>query len=289
MLNRITAWWNRIGKGWKWLAGTIVSIILYILISSFFEFVLKKRIFSWVGKLATTLINLFVMLIMHWVILAFVVFAISILALYSKLYHVKKYVAMSFKDDFKKDLERNWDYRGTWRPVRGGLEVTQSEVGGITKVGNLWTDYSFEFTAVIVNRCIAWIVRAQDLYNYYMIQLDSTHVRPHLRFAGQWVKSGRDEDAASIITTPHGQFIQPNKTIQVRTEVKGPEIRVYVNNNQIHYDRTFFSLRFINQEFVLVQPQSGALAVPPFTTGRVGFRESADEKGRFFRCRVRPL
>lgn len=291
MLNRITAWWNRIGKGWKWFAGTIVSIILYISISSFFEFVLKKRIFSWVGKLVTTLTNLFVMLITHWVILAFVVFAISILALHLKLHHLKKYVAMSFKDDFKKDLENNWDYhRGIWRPVPGGgVEVTQSEVGGITKVGHLWTDYSFEFTAVIVNRCIGWIVRAQDLYNYYMIQLDRVNVRPHLRFAGRWVRSGRVEDAASIITTPHGQSIHPDNTIEVRTEVRGSEIRVYVNNNQIYHNQTFFSARFIDQGFVLVQPQPGAIAVPPFTTGRVGFREFAEETGRFSWCRVRPL
>lgn len=279
MLNRFRIWW-------EWVKREIVPIVTILGFILFVLILIRVR-WSWLQNLAGRFTNL---LTMHWVILAFVVFAISILALYLKLHHLKKYVAMSFKDNFKKDLEKNWDYRGTWRPVPGGgLEVTQSEVGGITKVGHLWTDYSFEFTAVILNRCIGWIVRAQDLYNYYMIQLDRVNVRPHLRFAGRWVKSGQVEDAASIITTPHGQSIHPDNTIEVRTEVRGSEIRVYVNNNQIYHDQEFFSARFIDQGFVLVQPQPGAIAVPPFTTGRVGFRESPVETGRFSWCRVRAL
>ncbi len=231
------------------------------------------------------------LLVMYWRDVVLGVFAILILVLYFNLDRFKKYIATSFKDDFKKDLHKNWHYiDGTWELLpRGELRVTQSEIGGITRVGYLWTDYSFEFTAVIVNRCIAWIVRAQDLFNYYMIQLDCVHVRPHLCFTGQWVRSGRVEDAHSIITTPHGQSIHPDNTIEVRTEVRGSEIRVYVNNNQIYHDRTFFSARFIDQGFVLVQPQPGAIAVPPFTTGRVGFRIAGPEEGKISRCRVRPL
>lgn len=278
MLNRIKAGWN-IAKPIIYSLGAIFSILAFLYI--FWEKL------SGLWNLARRFTN---PLIMHRVTLAFVVFAIFIFALYLKLHHLKKYVSMSFKEDFKKDLEKNWDYRGTWKPLPGGeLSVTDSDLGGITRVGHLWTDYSFEFTAVIVNRCIAWIVRAQDLYNYYMIQLDPTHVRPHLRFAGQWAKSGRDKDALSIITNPHGQFIQTNKTIEIRTEVRGSEIRVFVNNKQIYYDQKFFSLRFINQDFVLVRPQPGAFALLPFTTGRVGFRASGREHGKFSRCRVRAL
>ncbi len=288
MLSRIEVWWKKTGQSRKWLVATIFTVILTILISSFFELVLKKGVLSGVEKLLWRLI---ILLTMHWVILVFIIFAMFIWGLYRKLHRLKKYVSMSFKDDFKKDLHKNWYYiDGKWELFPGGeLRVTKSEIGGITRAGHLWTDYRFEFTAVIVNRCIAWIVRAQDLFNYYMIQLDRTNVRPHLRFAGRWVSSGRVEDAASIITTPHGQSIHPDNTIEVRTEVRESEIRVYVNNNQIYHDQTFFSARFIDQGFVLVQPQPGAIAVPSFTTGRVGFRESAEETGRFSWCRVRPL
>ena len=264
--------------------GAIASIVTFI-------YIFRKGLWGLAMEL-TNLVGRFVnLLVMYWRDLVFVVFAILILVFYFNLGRFKKYIATSFKDDFKKDLHKNWYYiDGTWELLPGGeLRVTQSEIGGITRAGHLWTDYSFEFTAVIVNRCIAWIVRAQDLFNHYMIQLDRVNVRPHLRFAGRWVSSGRVEDAASIITTPHGQSIHPDNTIEVRTEVRGSEIRVYVNNNQIYHDQTFFSARFIDQGFVLVQPQPGAIAVPPFTTGRVGFRESAREIGRFSWCRVRPL
>lgn len=168
-----------IKRRWKWILGAIVPIITIL------DFVLKWGMLSWLWKLTASFVNL---LIMHSVGLVFVVFAISILALYLKFYHFEKFVAMSFKDDFEKDFSKNWDYQGKWELVHGGeLSVTQSEMGGITRVDHLWMDYRFEFTAVIVHDRIGWIVRAQDLFNYYMIQLTPTMVRPHLRIGGKWI------------------------------------------------------------------------------------------------------
>ena len=283
MLNRMGAWWNRVGKRCKWLVGIILSIML----SSFIDFILKKRIFSWVGKL----------LVMHWVILVFVVFAIFMGLLYLKIHRFKKYVVPSFKDDFKfkKNLDKNWDYKGSWDSIsRGGLSVTQSEIGDITRVGHLWTDYSFEFTTVIVtpvikHQCIGWIVRAQDLSNYYMIQLTRTEVRPHLRFRGKWISVPGKKYGLAIDSKEHGLSIEPKELIRIRTEVKGLEIHVQVNNKEIYHKEDFFSMRFINKEFQLVPFEPGVEPVPFFIAGRVGFRMAGPENGSISWCRVRPL
>lgn len=313
MLNRLRAWWNRVGRGWKWLVGTVVTIILYILISSFIELIPKSKILSWFWRLVGRFANL---LTTHWASLVLVVFGILVWILYRRVYRLKRHTAASstnfqkdlttlhgrvshlesyvvgcFEDDFKKDLNTNWEYLGRWKPEPGGtLSVTQSEQGGITRVGRLWMDYSFEFTAVIVDRCIGWIVRAQDLFNYYMIQLDVTSVRPHLRFGDRWIKAPQSKYNQAIDSKEHHlSSIELNKPIEVRTEVRGWEIRVHVNNETIYRRQDFFSMRFISKESVLVPLQPGVSVVPPFTRGRVGFRVAGPEHGKFSRCRVRPL
>ncbi|HEC66030.1 MAG TPA: hypothetical protein ENI23_12115, partial [bacterium] len=219
MSNKIREWWDKIGAGWKWLLSMIgAGIVSYSL-----NFIFEGRIWSWIWKLLGNFVNL---LITHWMTLVPLVFgmlfAILIALLYYfKFYRFKKYIAMSlednfrkdlrslndkishlesyvdmfFEDDFKKDPPKNWYYTdGEWELLPGGgLSVTQSEKGGITRTGHLWTDYSFEFTAIIVNKRIGWIVRAQDLFNCYMIQLNPDvegpyrrTIRPHIRVGGKW-------------------------------------------------------------------------------------------------------
>lgn len=213
----------------------------------------------------------------------------------SKVSRLESYVSMVFEDDFNTDLQKNWHYQEKWDLIPGGgLSVTQSEKGGITRVGQLWTDYSFEFTAVIVTtieeyQCIGWIVRAQDLFNYYMIQLNPAEVRPHLRVGGRWITAPQRKYGYAIDSKEHDLSIKPKEPIEIRTEVRESELRVYVKNKEIYHEQKFFSMRFINKEFEDVAMQPGVLVVPPFTTGRVGFRMHRQEHGRFFECRVRPL
>lgn len=282
-------------KLWNLLKGLVNLLIIYwmsFVLGFFFMliWILDRRV------------NL---LIIHWVGLLFVFFAVFIWILDRKVYrlkrkdltilngkvsHLESYVVESFEDDFKADPNRNWDYRGKWDLIPGGgLSVTQSEMGGITRVGHLWTDYSFEFTAVIVNLCIAWIVRAQDLSNYYMIQLNPTDVRPHLRFRGKWISLPQKKYGQAIDSKDHGLSIKLKEPIEVRTEVRGWEIRIYIKDQEIYHHDDFFSMRFINKEFELVPFQPGVEAVLPLITGRVGFRIDAQEHGRISRCRVRPL
>ena len=319
MSNKIRVWWDKIGAGWKWL----LSIIGAGIVSYSLNLIFEGKILSWIWKLLGNFVDL---LIIHWMtlvpLLFGMLFAILIALLYyfkfyrfkkyiatslennfrkdlrsinDKISHLESYVSMVFEDDFTTDLQKNWHYKGKWDLVPGGgLSVTQSEKGGITRVGQLWTDYSFEFTAVIAttveeHQCIGWIVRAQDLSNYYMIQLNPAEVRPHFRVGGRWITAPQKKYGYAIDKARFKLSIKPKEPTKILTEVRGSEIRVYVKGKEIYHEQKFFSMRFINKEFEDVAMQPGVLVVPPFATGRVGFRMHGQERGGFYMCRVRPL
>lgn len=207
--------------------------------------------------------------------------ALLLLTVWRKVARLENHVAMTFQDNFRRGLGK-WEYEGQWTIAAGNeLSVTQSEVGGITRVGHLWGDYSFEFRAVIVHHGIGWIVRAQDLFNYYMIQLTPTMVRPHLRIGERWVV---------LAEQAHHINIQPLVPLEIRTVTRGSEIRVFVNGQEVYYDPRFFSVRFFevrsNDELGVASLAANRLVVPAFTNGRVGFRMAGGEHGRVSWCRV---
>lgn len=66
-----------------------------------------------------------------------------------------------FSDNFSGDLRANWDFEGQWRIAeKDTLLVTDSDAGGITKIGAQWENYTFEFKAHIITECLGVIVRA---------------------------------------------------------------------------------------------------------------------------------
>lgn len=269
---------NEVGRWSK----PIVRILLILASISSILVGLDVLLFRWgilhwlqiqVGRLAN-------LLLIHWMSFVLVVFGVAISLLYVSLYRLQKYVGTSFTDDFREDLKENWDYQGKWELVPGGeLSVTQSELGGITKVGHLWKDYRFEFSGVIVNDRIGWIVRAQDVLNCYMIQLTPTLVRPHLRIQGMW---------KVLFEHEHKLPIGPKEPMTIRTEVRGLEVRVYVNDKEVYYNNELFSMKFIPVKSEEAEKEQ-MLVVPAFTTGRVGFRMAGQEHGRFSWCEVRLL
>jgi len=272
---------DQLRKVWRWLIAGGLLVLLGVV-----DYLGKWGILSWVWKLIRSSLGL---IADYWSVLVLVIFVVSMLVIWRKVRFLEEYVGVSFKDDFKQGLKKNWAYHGKWELVHGGeLSVTQSEIGGITSVGHLWRDYRFEFTAIIVHDRIGWIVRAQDLFNYYMIQLTPTMVRPHLRLGGKWIL---------LSENPHSLSISLNQPIVVRTDVRGLEARIYVNGKEVYYNNELFSIKFLRfpssdesvKELQVGPLQSNVIVVPAFTTGRVGFRLSGPEHGRFSQCRVRPL
>jgi hypothetical protein len=183
-----------------------------------------------------------------------------------------------FHDQFE-NLDK-WDFIGPWRIVdKGTLLVTGSDEGGITKVGSHWENYTFYFSARIISKCIGFIVRAQDLNNYYMFQIRPDKIRPHFRMTVPMVleeQIANVEEGAVRIHLPVNYIIkwlhdgttsspeyhaspisQKLETwFDVKAEVFGQSVKIWINN-----------------ELVFQQP--ALLRIP---TGKVGFRNSISEE-----------
>lgn len=66
--------------------------------------------------------------------------------------------------------------------------ISESESGYIYSKCLTWSDYSFSFKFKIIKHCLGFIVRAINLSNYVMMQIDmrTKGVRPHIRVNGGW-------------------------------------------------------------------------------------------------------
>lgn len=181
-----------------------------------------------------------------------------------------------FSDRFKGDPRANWDFEDLWRiPEKGTLFVAgpdeeRDASGGITKVGALWENYTFSFKALIINSCLGVVVRAQDLNNYYMFQIQTDQLRPHRRVAIPVLDS--DSTAAILggaTNTPlkfkvGWQFFDPptplNRQLKdwfsARVVVRGQAISIYIDDK----------LAFQRDSF---------LQIP---MGKVGFRNGYSEE-----------
>lgn len=178
-----------------------------------------------------------------------------------------------FSDNFKNNLQMNWDFKGNWRiPEKGTLLVTGRDgSGGITKVGAQWENYTFTFKARIIRDCIGVIVRAQDLDNYFMFQIRADKIRPHRRVAVPMAPVQTQEQSPGA--TPQIQPIQ----FSVGWQVFDPPTPLSRKLD------TWFSCRItvrgesvcirIDDEIVL-QSES-FLKIP---TGKIGFRNDGAEE-----------
>jgi len=170
-----------------------------------------------------------------------------------------------FTDKFKNDLQSNWDFKGDWRLAeKRTLQVTESTDGGITKIGAQWENYQFTFKAKIINKCIGVIVRAQDLNNYYMFQINQNKIVPHRRAAVPTIDQSEGDQQNNTISFKVGwqRFpetpINPelNDWFKVKIIVKGQSYWIYINGELALQEESF-------------------LKIP---NGKVGFRNSGDEK-----------
>lgn len=180
-----------------------------------------------------------------------------------------------FRDNFSENLNINWDFIGPWRVAeKNTLLVTGSDAGGLTKVGATWENYTFSFDARITDKCLGVIVRAQDLDNYYMFQINPDKIRPHRRVATPVIEDDttQSKQKQSVDESSQARFIKfkvawqvfdsqipinPPLTDWFRTKiiVRGESVQIYIDNE----------LRFQQESF---------LKIP---MGKVGFRNTIRE------------
>jgi len=64
--------------------------------------------------------------------------------------------------------------------------ISDSDSGYIYSKALIWSDYSISFEFKIIENCIGAIVRAVNLSNYVMLQINTRGIRPHVRISGGW-------------------------------------------------------------------------------------------------------
>lgn len=188
-----------------------------------------------------------------------------------------------FSDKFKVSLQTNWDFNGNWRiPEIGTLLVTgPDDSGGITKVGAQWENYTFSFKARIIRDCLGVIIRAKDLDNYFMFQINTDKIRPHRRVAVPIILVPTQQQPQAQGGTPQ---IQPIK-FSVGWEVFDPPTPL--NRTLNTWFKCSITVRGesicirIDDEIVL---QSESFIKIP--TGKVGFRNAGAEEAHVKNVKV---
>lgn len=204
---------------------------------------------------------------------------VALLYLYLTLSKLKQRITIGLRENFKDDLRNNWDYKGDWsKPEKGVLCVRESEQGGITKVGALWENYEFSFQTKIVNKVTGWIVRAQDLNNYFMLQCGHDVITPHQRVSQLVYKPKPDSKTSDktllevtgfnvgwrlLPAVPHNKKL--DDWFKVKIIARGSSVDIFIDNQRVFHHENI-------------------LAIP---VGRVGFRCSIDEEAHFRRVRVK--
>lgn len=184
-----------------------------------------------------------------------------------------------FKDNFKGNLRDKWDYQGPWLITEENtLLVTGSDAGGITKVGAQWENYTLDFEAKIIDRCLGVVVRAQDLNNYYMFQINRelNRIRPHRRAAVPCIppqQTSQQSEAQQQGQLPQMQPIafyvgwdQNFEAIPVSPDALTGWFRVKL---KVHGESVKF---YINGELIFEKD-----SILKIATGKVGFRNHGSE------------
>lgn len=185
-----------------------------------------------------------------------------------RLRHLSRRLEPRFSDRFRGRLEDTWDFNGPWRIASAGeLLVTGSDAGGITKQGAFWENYEFTCRARILCRCLGVVVRAHDLDNYYMFQIQSDRIVPHRRVAvpsvlgGSLPALGGIQHVVQVFPAwqvfPERPLNQPlSGWFSVRVRVRGRAVWLYLND-----------------ELVIQDP-----ALLENAAGRIGFRNCGTEE-----------
>jgi hypothetical protein len=202
---------------------------------------------------------LFNIFIANFQVIWLITLSLIIITIYFRLRRINSKFFTRFIDNFN-HLD-NWINTDKWKLDKKTLIVSHCEPGGITKMGQLWENYEITFNAKILNQCIGVIIRAQDLDNYYMLQISNDLVRPHRRVSIPKIDNKTNLiDSYSVFWQVFEEKSVSHKLLltdwfDVKIKVIGSSVTMWINNQKV-----------FNDSFLMI----------PF--GRVGFRNYGDEK-----------
>lgn len=94
-----------------------------------------------------------------------------------------------FKSLQRREHKDEWLGEGKFEYSRTdeSFQITDSMSGFIVPQLLIWADYRVSFDFKITNTCLGVILRAANLSNLIMLQINSDKIRPHLRINGRWI------------------------------------------------------------------------------------------------------
>jgi len=146
------------------------------------------------------------------------------------------------------------------------FRITNAESGYIYSKCLTWSDYQLKFDFKIVKNCLGVILRATNVSNYVMLQINEDGIRPHVRINGWW--HVWDPEEVDLILSKkismnhwHKCCISCNKrNINIAIKNKRNE-QVFDGQWKLPLGNVFFSPSKNNEKTsALSDPVSGALA-----------------------------
>lgn len=221
-------------------------------------------------------------------ILSFIVVLLSTFMIIYLKTKDKDFYFMPFN---KPGQDKDWVGRGTLKFVHNEscYEITDSDVGFIFPKTSVWDDYKYEFDFKVVNKCIAWIVRAVNLSNYVMFQCGFNGINPHIRLNGEWIVMHHgDSDVKMTFERDLSRDTWYKATITC--EKRSMRIKIYdYSSKKIIFDRHWrmpdsLSVKFpkrkianessaTDNDYVIMNQNID------FDFGSVGIRNWGDERG----------
>ena len=171
-------------------------------------------------------------------------------------------------------------------------EITDSYVGYIYLPVLSWSDYVFEFNFKIINNCIAWIVRANNLSNYLMFQCDLSGINPHIRINGEWIIKKHFYKDTNLTFDDN---LSPDTWYKAKIVCEKRNIRMVIyHKNAIIFDRHWS----IPSQLLISYKKSpdpknreliNFIQNIDFDFGAIGFRDNGNERGLFKNIYLRKL
>lgn len=252
-------------KIWPIVSGILMSIGPLTLLIGYFS-----KLFEWGNK------YLFVYVREHYLIVWLISLTIIVLVFAIWIVIMNRRRRLTFSDSFKGRVENKWDFFGSWRIIDDStLIITGADQGGITKKGADWENYTLTFNAKITCNCLGVIIRARDVNNYYMLQINKKHIVPHLRASiPQIIKRSQDPIYPPEIEMQVGWQIYKDFIIELNRELLDWfEVSIKVIGQSV--------IMRINNEIVFQKDLF--IQIPK---GKIGFRCHGEESAQIKNVKV---
>jgi len=180
------------------------------------------------------------------------------------------------------DRKNKDDWIGTgkfeYSRISESFLITQSDPGYIYSKCLNWSDYRYKFDFKIRKSCLGVVLRAVNLSNYVMMQINQAGIRPHLRINGGW---NVWEAAAAGLVFDKKLAKEKWYTCELTCDKDVINIRIFYNKELLFDEEWIIPVGNIVFSFPRGPGDPQPVNIPfPINLeyGSAGFRNSGDEK-----------